>query len=270
MPHLSWMQPERYSDGAEIRRALARLRDEGRLGPGPMTYAAPRKPVEELYDSRADPDQMNNLANDPRHRDALDRLRAALDAWMLETRDLGFLPEPDAWRRVETATPYGLARDPIPLPRIVGAARLVGDPDALAEQVASLGDDDPAVRYWAAVGLHAAGPIDDEAEAALRRALDDPAVSVRIEAAAALADRGAIGDALPTLVGRSIASAPMRSSGRRGPWSCSARRRGRRHRRCGGARAGRRARPSRAPTPAGCSSASPPRRRRSGSAAVDG
>lgn len=200
MPHLSWMQPERYSDAAEIRQALWRLRDKRGLGEGPLTYAAPRKAVEELYDTQADPHQVRNLADDPEHRETLHRLRDRLHRWRAETRDLGFLSETDAWRRIRSTTLYELARDPVPLSRIYEAADLVGRPGAVSQQAMLLEDPDPAVRYWGAVGLHAAEGPGQDGRAALRAALDDPSVAVRVEAASALAGLGEPGRSLPVLV----------------------------------------------------------------------
>ena len=46
-----------------------------------------RRPAEELFDLRKDPDERNNLAADPRHARTLAQLRARLDAWMKETSD---------------------------------------------------------------------------------------------------------------------------------------------------------------------------------------
>jgi len=53
-------------------------------------------PYEQLYDTEADPHEIHNLAasDHPEHREALLRLRAALDTWMVETGDLGQWPEP--------------------------------------------------------------------------------------------------------------------------------------------------------------------------------
>jgi len=53
-------------------------------------------PCEELYDLDADPDEIRNLAAsaEPAHREALARLRAALETWIVETGDQGRWPEP--------------------------------------------------------------------------------------------------------------------------------------------------------------------------------
>lgn len=42
---------------------------------------------EELYDYERDPDALHNLIDDPAYKDEADKLRAALEAWMVETND---------------------------------------------------------------------------------------------------------------------------------------------------------------------------------------
>jgi len=67
-------------------------------------------PKEMLYDTKADPEELHNLASSqtPAHRRALTRMRAALDTWLVETGDRGgtlepadivapFVTEMDAW-----------------------------------------------------------------------------------------------------------------------------------------------------------------------------
>lgn len=52
-------------------------------------------PDEQLYDTETDRNEIYNLAGskDPEHMQALYRLRAALDTWMIETGDLGYKME---------------------------------------------------------------------------------------------------------------------------------------------------------------------------------
>jgi N-sulfoglucosamine sulfohydrolase len=45
------------------------------------------RPREELYDLRADPDEVNNLADEPAHRETLERLHAQLKDWQKQTGD---------------------------------------------------------------------------------------------------------------------------------------------------------------------------------------
>lgn len=46
-----------------------------------------RRPAEELYDLQADPNEMHNLAGDPRHADVLKSLRSKLAAWRADQQD---------------------------------------------------------------------------------------------------------------------------------------------------------------------------------------
>ena len=61
-------------------------------GPQKLFFAA-TKPREELYDLDADPHEINNLAERPAHLATLQEMRAALDRWMTETKDLGAIAE---------------------------------------------------------------------------------------------------------------------------------------------------------------------------------
>ncbi|MCY3614610.1 MAG: sulfatase [Bacteroidota bacterium] len=53
-------------------------------------------PDEELYDTEADPHEINNLAGDPAYEAQLTEMRQALEAWIVETNDLGRFMEPDS------------------------------------------------------------------------------------------------------------------------------------------------------------------------------
>jgi arylsulfatase A-like enzyme len=192
LPHLSWMQPEGYSDGAEMRREMAALARQGKLTAAQWTYAAPTKPLEELYDSQADPLQLHNLAASSEHRDVLQSLRRRLHDWMVEIRDVGFLTEHQQAARTRGKAPLDWARQPdaYPQDRILAAADLVGRAEALDQQITLLQDADSAVRYWALVGLRAQGPRAAAARAAIAKALDDSSATVRIEAADVLTSLG--------------------------------------------------------------------------------
>jgi arylsulfatase A-like enzyme len=87
----------RYKEKCFLVMPLMReLQAQGKLSGPPAELMARQGPSEELYDTEADPQEIRNLATstDPGHREALVRLRAALDAWITETGDLGQLPEP--------------------------------------------------------------------------------------------------------------------------------------------------------------------------------
>ncbi len=197
-PHVSYNQPSAYSDLGEIRDEITALAREGQLKPGQLHYAGPRRAVEELYDTHNDPQNLRNLAGSRQHRDILERLRKAQADWCVDTIDLGYLPEIDAWRTGQGSTSFETARKPdsYPLQKIREIADLVGVAGATDKQIQRLQDSNSAVRYWAAVGLHASGEGSD----ALNRALEDPSPPVRIEAAGALLQRGENPKALKVLV----------------------------------------------------------------------
>lgn len=54
------------------------------------------RPAEELYDLKADPYEMRNLAGDPAQAARLTKMRAELDAWMKREGDKGLASEPKA------------------------------------------------------------------------------------------------------------------------------------------------------------------------------
>lgn len=58
-----------------------------------------KRQAEELYDLSCDPDQVRNLAADPRHAAVKAQLSARVDRWMRETDDPRVDPNDDAWDR---------------------------------------------------------------------------------------------------------------------------------------------------------------------------
>jgi len=78
MPHLSYVQPSEYPDRAEIMQEFRRLVKAGTLIGPQQALWEPTKPVEELYDTQADPHEMRNLALMSTHRETLERLRGEL------------------------------------------------------------------------------------------------------------------------------------------------------------------------------------------------
>lgn len=74
---------------------MRELHSKGRLT-GPALALMERKgPCEELYDTQSDPHEIKDLLTSPsqEHREALSRLRAALDTWIIESGDRGGIPE---------------------------------------------------------------------------------------------------------------------------------------------------------------------------------
>jgi hypothetical protein len=50
-------------------------------------------PQEQLFDTKDDPHEITNLADNPAYQAVLRQMRSALDTWIVETRDRGHLVE---------------------------------------------------------------------------------------------------------------------------------------------------------------------------------
>jgi N-sulfoglucosamine sulfohydrolase len=164
------------------------------------------KPVEELYDSSTDPDNVVNLAGRSEYADRLAAMRARLRAWRLEIHDSGLLPEAELARRAQQAgvTVYDMVRDPklYHLPAYLDAQdiALAQDPANRAKLTALLADPDSAIRYQAALGLVMLGQPDAMEIAALEKNLADPCAEVRALSAWLLLRPGPREDAQNTLI----------------------------------------------------------------------
>lgn len=95
LPYLLWIP---YHNRHPIVEELWRLHLEDKLE-GPQKLLFEPRPVEELYDTEADPHEVRNLASDPAYRGDLARLRAATVAWTREVGDLGEIDEAEMVRR---------------------------------------------------------------------------------------------------------------------------------------------------------------------------
>lgn len=89
-PYAGWVS---FRNHHPIMEELWRLHLAGELDDVQSRFMAATRPVEELYDTEADPHEVHDLAGDPAHREVLERHRAALDAWQREVGDLGFVTE---------------------------------------------------------------------------------------------------------------------------------------------------------------------------------
>ncbi len=90
-----------YMDQMPTMREWRRLNAAGKLEGPQKLFFLPEKPEEELYDTAADPHEVNNLAKSPEHRPVLERMRAELKRWMADIHDLGLTPEDqlqEKWR----------------------------------------------------------------------------------------------------------------------------------------------------------------------------
>jgi arylsulfatase A-like enzyme len=90
LPAIPYMQLNPYKEKEYPTWNLVKqLHAAGSLNATQSLFAAPAKPLEELYDLQADPHEIHNLATAPDHAPRLSSLRQLLDQWIIDTHDQG-------------------------------------------------------------------------------------------------------------------------------------------------------------------------------------
>ncbi|HLQ43652.1 MAG TPA: chitobiase/beta-hexosaminidase C-terminal domain-containing protein, partial [Planctomycetaceae bacterium] len=93
-PRRTYAQNIAYMNEMPTMKEMRRLHAEGKLTGTPALFFRESKPIEELYDTQADPHEVVNLADRPEHAETLRRMRSALERWQEEINDSGLIPEP--------------------------------------------------------------------------------------------------------------------------------------------------------------------------------
>ena len=162
-----------------------------------------KKPVEELFDVHTDPHNVNNLADDLKYKDVLERMRKVNHDYVIKVKDIGFLPEAMMEEISRRMPLYEYARsDQYNVGKILAAAELSsqGDQKNLLKIKGMLNDRDPVICYWGVMGCiilgQQAAPVKDE----LLALLQAKQVSLRIAAAEALTYQGETHRSVQTLL----------------------------------------------------------------------
>ena len=181
-----------YPYGQEGWKSFRSLHRAGKTTPAQAATWNVPQPVEELYDTRADPWEVHDLAADPKHASRLARMRAATVGKMRAIRDTGIVPESMYNQLSATGTIHGYVHgEDFPYQRVLELALLAGDgEDALPKLQDAMADDHPVIRYWGALGCTIRGPAATPAAKHLKRLLEDPSPTVRAAAAEALVAQG--------------------------------------------------------------------------------
>jgi hypothetical protein len=98
-PELPYVLESDFRDQMPMMRELRERHAAGRLSGVATLWFRQTRDAEELFDTTRDPHEVANLAADPRHASTLARMRAALDDWLADHDDLGFLPEEELRER---------------------------------------------------------------------------------------------------------------------------------------------------------------------------
>jgi arylsulfatase A-like enzyme len=196
-PNRSHLQHNRYKDNKQIIKTMRRLFAEGRLDLMQGRVLFPTRLTEE----------MSNLAGLSKYETVLNQMRLRLKKWMLQTGDVGLIPEPEL---EVLAKKYGTKYD---IPRKRENRELVKDivevieagergRAGVDELAGAMNDERPSIRWWAARSLGNLG-IEakcKEAVSVLTRSLKDDSRGVRVEAARALCKMDLESKGLPLLV----------------------------------------------------------------------
>ncbi len=124
-PKLPWAQCQHYMEQQEIMGVMREKWRKGELHGDELAFFREEKPAEELFDTDADPDCMNNLADVPSLAPVLERLRSELDRHLQTVNDLGSVTEEELVERglLEDRLPeYREHRSECPPERILGPA----------------------------------------------------------------------------------------------------------------------------------------------------
>lgn len=95
MPATPYMQHNEYKEQNYPTWNLVKdWAKQGKLTKEQSLFASAEKPIEELFDVQADPDEVRNLAADPKHRETLKHLRSLVDGFVAENDRLVNFEDP--------------------------------------------------------------------------------------------------------------------------------------------------------------------------------
>ena len=177
----------------------------GRTTPAQSEFFLPQPP-EELYDTRADPYEINNLAGLTEYADRREEMSEMLGNQLLEARDAGFIPEPmlAVINQDSSTTLYDFCQSTelYHLDEILEIAVKATKKDVgvVPELVENLKHNDPVIRYWSILGLRILGKEAKPALKEIETALEDAEASVRINAMITLGNTGQLNRALELLI----------------------------------------------------------------------
>lgn len=186
-PYYQYMNtPEKGRTMREIRRVSNEKPTDA-----VAKFLSKSKPTVELYDTVADPHELNNLAESESHQEIRKELELAHQKWVRQTRDLGLIPEAIIRKlSKELGSDYAILNGPNSedlLLQIQNAATLVDSEseskkDRLAKLLKLSKSKHSAVRYWATVGLGSCIPFEND-QSIVQQLGQDASESVQIEAA---------------------------------------------------------------------------------------
>ncbi len=151
---------------------------------GPELQFFQSKPVEQLFDTEADPHEINNLASDPRYTNVLKDLRTRLATQLRALPDLSFYPESKLVSIMDDPVGFG-QKHKAEIAKMADIHDLALLPFAAAktELTAALQSDNVWLRYSAAMTCSEIGIKATSLSEAVTPLIHDSSLVVRIRAA---------------------------------------------------------------------------------------
>ena len=182
-----------YQFGQKAWNAWKAAWEEGSLEPQHARIWEKNQAVEELFDTKNDRWEINNLATDPAHATRLKQMRETLKKQMSHSGDTGLIPEP-MFAELASKKPirdYLTSRRET-WPSLVDFAFTATSraPETLPLLLSKLESKDPLERYWATQGCLNLGDKATSAEKPLRNLLTDSHSAIRASAAHSLITLG--------------------------------------------------------------------------------
>jgi arylsulfatase A-like enzyme len=156
------------------------------------------QPVLQLFDLENDRWEVNNLADQSQQKEKVEAMSNELDRWMIESRDIGLIPESMFFELIgqnkKYKTLYEFAQsDDYEISRVLEAAKMssLGNPNQISDYLSLIGDSNPIIRYWGAYGVFLSQNSDQITTKILKQmALKDDKVANRLMALQSLAILG--------------------------------------------------------------------------------
>lgn len=111
-PEQPMFLPVAYRDQMDIMQELYRLRDVDALSDAQQIWFANERPREQLFDVKADPHEVRDLAGLPDFQSKLEELRTANDRFVATIDDKGLRPEADLLEAIWPAKKQPVTADP--------------------------------------------------------------------------------------------------------------------------------------------------------------
>ncbi len=188
-----------YRFNMNIMKELYKLSEQGELTGFAYNWFTQNKPVEELYDTKTDIDEVINLAGNPDYSDKLNEMRDALNKWQLNTHDVCLMPEGEifaAQQKYNMPVSDYFDQNPEYYKRVQAIANQALFPEKnINSLVDALQDTIPSVRFWAIRGIGRLGTEGKSHYSQLITLKDDPSSSAQVSLAWTLSKMGKARDA---------------------------------------------------------------------------